>query len=94
MTVTVVMSTYNGEKYLREQIDSILRQENADVRLFVRDDGSRDGTADILRDYAACCDNVTFSAGENLGAGKSFYEALRSPGRQKKLPNPSRFRKQ
>lgn len=77
MTVTVVMSTYNGEKYLREQIESILRQEEADVRLFVRDDGSDDGTPDILREYAAEHDNITYVSGQNLGAAGSFREALR-----------------
>lgn len=39
-SVQVVMSTYNGEKYLKEQIDSILSQEGVDVRLYIRDDGS------------------------------------------------------
>lgn len=38
-SVQVVMSTYNGEKYLKEQIDSILSQEGVDVRLYIRDDG-------------------------------------------------------
>lgn len=41
-SVQVVMSTYNGEKYLKEQIDSILSQEGVDVRLYIRDDGSSD----------------------------------------------------
>ena len=52
------MSTYNGKDYLREQIDSILSQdceEKADVKLklLIRDDGSKDGTQEILRKYAA-----------------------------------------
>lgn len=41
-SVQVVMSTYNGEKYLKEQIDSILSQEGVDVRLYIRDDVSSD----------------------------------------------------
>lgn len=76
MTVTVVMSTYNGEKYLREQLESILHQESVDIFLFVRDDGSRDDTLNILKEYADRYGNVRFFAGENLGAGKSFYDAL------------------
>ncbi len=76
MTVTVVMSTYNGGKYLREQIESILCQEKVSVFLFVRDDGSRDDTLDILKEYADRYENIRFIAGENLGAGKSFREAL------------------
>ena len=50
-SVQVVMSTYNGEKYLKEQIDSILSQEGVDVRLYIRDDGSSDRTTDILASY-------------------------------------------
>ena len=38
-TVAVLMSTYNGEKYLKEQIDSILAQRDVDVTLYIRDDG-------------------------------------------------------
>ena len=48
---TGLMSTYNGEKYLRNQIDSILSQENVNVSILVRDDGSEDGTLKILEDY-------------------------------------------
>ena len=49
--VLVLMSTYNGEKYLREQIDSILTQQDVDVDLLVRDDGSKDDTLKILDEY-------------------------------------------
>jgi rhamnosyltransferase len=45
------MSTYNGEKYLREQIESIINQRNIDIKILVRDDGSTDGTLDILEEY-------------------------------------------
>lgn len=50
-TVTVLLSTYNGEKYLKEQLDSIIGQKNCDVKILVRDDGSSDGTQDILNGY-------------------------------------------
>lgn len=36
--VVVLMSTFNGEKYIKEQIDSILKQENVNVKLLIRDD--------------------------------------------------------
>jgi len=45
------MATYNGEKYLSEQIESVLRQSYRNWVLFVRDDGSDDDTVEILRDY-------------------------------------------
>ena len=50
-SVAVLMSTYNGEKYLREQIDSILNQSEVDIQLVIRDDGSADGTKKILQEY-------------------------------------------
>ena len=56
--VLVLMSTYNGELFLKEQIDSILSQEGVDVRLLVRDDGSKDHTCSILSDYASAHDNI------------------------------------
>ena len=49
--ICVLMATYNGEKYLVEQIESILCQKDVDVRLFVRDDGSTDRTLEILKRY-------------------------------------------
>lgn len=48
MNVAVLMSTYNGEKYIKEQIESILGQENVSVEIFIRDDGSIDHTVDIV----------------------------------------------
>lgn len=74
-SVQVVMSTYNGEKYLKEQIDSILSQEGVDVRLYIRDDGSSDRTTDILASYQEH-KNVKIEKGNNLGFAKSFLTAL------------------
>lgn len=70
-SVTIMLSTYNGEKYLREQLDSLLKQEGVDFNIFVRDDGSKDKTCEILQEYA---DKglLTFVKGENLGFSKSF----------------------
>lgn len=45
------MATYNGERFLSEQIDSILKQLNQDDELIVSDDGSTDKTLDIIREY-------------------------------------------
>lgn len=73
--VAVVMSTYNGAKYLKEQVDSILAQENVDVSLFVRDDGSVDGTLDILRSYEQA-GLLTLISGDNLGVVGSFIAGM------------------
>ena len=70
--VLVLMSTYNGERFLKEQIDSILSQEGVDVRLLVRDDGSKDQTQAILSDYASKHQNISWKACENVGFVKSF----------------------
>ena len=70
--VLVLMSTYNGERFLKEQIDSILSQEGVEVRLLVRDDGSKDHTCEILEEYASKYQNVEWKAGENVGFVKSF----------------------
>ncbi len=49
--IDILLATYNGEKYLREQIDSILNQTYKNIRLIVSDDCSKDGTGKILEEY-------------------------------------------
>ncbi len=49
--ISVCMATYNGEKYLKEQIDSILCQLNSNDELIISDDGSTDGTIEIIEGY-------------------------------------------
>ena len=75
--VLVLMSTYNGERFLKEQIDSILSQEGVDVRLLVRDDGSTDRTWEILKEYASGYRNIVITMGENVGFVKSFSALVR-----------------
>lgn len=80
MKIIVLMSTYNGEKFLREQIDSILAQDiaqSARLELLVRDDGSSDATADILNQYQAE-KQLTWYTGENLRPEKSFWHLLQN----------------
>lgn len=73
--VSIVMSTYNGERYLKEQIESILTQKHIEPRLIVRDDGSTDGTKKILEDYASQ-GLMTVFWGKNVGWRKSFMKLL------------------
>lgn len=78
--VAIIMSTYNGEKYLREQIDSIIEQKNVEVELFIRDDGSNDSTIEIISDYAVKNNNVIFWNKDNiinLGIRDSFLTLLK-----------------
>lgn len=49
--IAILLATYNGKNYLREQIDSIIRQTFTDWHLYVHDDGSADGTIHIIKEY-------------------------------------------
>ncbi|PWW84177.1 hypothetical protein CYK87_10025 [Clostridium perfringens] len=49
--VSVIMSVYNGEKYLNEAIESILNQTYKNIEFIIIDDGSTDGSSDIIRNY-------------------------------------------
>lgn len=71
--VLVLMSTYNGECYLRDQLSSLYRQECVDVHLLVRDDGSSDGTISILNEFSDKYGKMTILMGENMGPAKSFH---------------------
>lgn len=75
-TVFIMMSAYNGEKYIISQLDSIFAQKNVDITLAVRDDGSSDNTLSILREYEKEHGNMTVCAGENLGYAGSFWTLL------------------
>lgn len=51
--IDILMATYNGERFIAEQIESIQRQSYKNWRLLVSDDCSTDGTLDVVRRYAA-----------------------------------------
>ena len=57
-TVSVVMCTYNGEKFLREQLDSIVNQTYPIKEIIIQDDCSTDGTIGILKEYTARYSNI------------------------------------
>lgn len=75
MSINILMSTYNGEKYLNEQIESILNQSQPDISLIVRDDNSSDKTRTILKKYSDE-NKLSWYTGENLGCAKSFWHLL------------------
>lgn len=76
-SVLVMMATYNGEKYVAEQIDSILAQEGVNVTLLISDDGSSDATAQICSGYAQRVPNVLFAVNEkNKGLARNFMDML------------------
>ena len=72
--VAILLSVYNGEKYLAEQIESILHQSFRDFAFYIRDDGSSDSSVQIIRDYCARDPRILFiEDGKNLGYPACFH---------------------
>ena len=57
-TIAIVMSTYNGQTFLEEQIKSILEQSYSDFTLYIRDDGSSDDTLSIIKKMAVSANST------------------------------------
>lgn len=74
-SVSVVLATYNGEKYLREQLDSLLCQKGVQIKILVRDDGSSDGTTAILDEYKAK-GLLDWYTGAHLNVQKGYLDLL------------------
>ncbi|MBR3733340.1 MAG: glycosyltransferase, partial [Bacteroidaceae bacterium] len=79
LRISVVMCTYNGERYLREQMDSILRQTYPVEEIVVQDDGSTDGTMQILEEYAQHNPLVKVFSNDSgqHGINANFFSAMR-----------------
>lgn len=76
----ILLSTYNGEKYLREQLDSLFAQTNNDFKVLIRDDCSNDKTFKIIEEYKNIYSDkiqIIDNKGINLGSSRSFFELLR-----------------
>jgi glycosyltransferase involved in cell wall biosynthesis len=65
--IDILLATYNGEKYLNQQIDSILAQTCKDWRLLIRDDLSTDNTIDIIKNYTSKYPDKTRLIEDNKG---------------------------
>ena len=74
--VTVLMSTYNGEKYINEQLESIINQKGVNQSILIRDDGSSDATVNILKQYEEK-KVLSFYCGENVRPARSFLDLLK-----------------
>ena len=83
--VNIILCTYNGEKYLRKLLDSLLAQTYENIEIYVRDDGSKDDTPKILHEY----ENVDHKGVKihvlkddlgNLGYIKNFLKTIRDSG--------------
>ena len=75
MKISVCMATYNGERYIREQMESILKQLGEDDEVIVSDDGSKDHTLDIVRSFGDARIKIFENHGEH-GYTKNFDNAL------------------
>ena len=73
--IIVLLSTYNGERYLEEQLDSLVLQKDVEIELLVRDDGSSDDTIGILDRWQAD-GKLSWYTSVNLGPGRSFMHLL------------------
>ena len=79
MKVNILMSTYNGQQFLAEQIRSIQDQSYTDWTLFIRDDGSSDNTKEILKDFEHQDSRIHLidsDKSDNLGVIKSFHKLV------------------
>lgn len=74
--VSVILPVYNGEKYLKEAIDSILQQTYKDIECIIVNDGSSDTTLDILLDYQKKDNRIVIITRENRGLVTSLNEAI------------------
>ena len=78
MKISVAMCTYNGEQYLREQLDSIAKQTRLPDELVVSDDGSIDKTLKLIEEFASSSPfPVRISVNDkNLGTTRNFEKAI------------------
>ncbi|HEL1986571.1 TPA: glycosyltransferase family 2 protein [Streptococcus suis] len=79
MKVNILMSTYNGQQFLAEQIRSIQEQTYTDWTLFIRDDGSSDNSKEILKDFERQDSRIHLidsDKSDNLGVIKSFHKLV------------------
>jgi rhamnosyltransferase len=76
MKILILLSTFNGNLFLPELLNSLYCQEEIVFEILVRDDGSTDDTKNILRQYNNRYGNITVVEGKNIGARKSFLELI------------------
>lgn len=80
--VNILMATYNGAKYIEAQLDSLIAQTYDNIDIYIRDDGSKDETVQVIQRYMEKDTGekkiiLLDNEGENLGCPYSFYEIFR-----------------
>ena len=81
-TVNILLATYNGKKHLKKQLDSLVNQTYEKIDIYIRDDGSTDGTVEFIKEYIEKNTSsknfyIIDSKGVNLRCPGSFYEIAR-----------------
>lgn len=79
--ILVVMATYNGEKYLSEQLESIFSQKDITAEILVRDDGSRDSTQRLLDEYQNA-GKLQWYTGEHLNVAKGYFDLMKKAAKR------------
>ena len=75
--VTVIMTVYNGERYLKEAITSILNQTFSDFEFMIIDDGSTDNSLDILNHYKLIDQRIILIRNDkNIGISRSLNKGI------------------
>jgi glycosyltransferase involved in cell wall biosynthesis len=75
--IYILLSSYNGEKYIEEQINSLINQTHKNWKLLIRDDGSSDKTIDIIKKFEKKDKRVSLiKSSGNLGSCKSFLHLV------------------
>jgi len=75
--ILILLATYNGAKYLNDQVKSIINQEKCDVTLIISDDCSSDGTSRVIKRLQKKFNNIYYLSNKlNLGFSKNFYKLI------------------
>lgn len=74
--ISICIASYNGEKYIEEQLRSILLQIDINDEIIISDDGSSDGTLEIVKEFQKKYKNIFLVEGPHLGVIKNFENAL------------------
>jgi rhamnosyltransferase len=79
MRILVILASYNGDKYIKEQIDSILNQESVSLDIMVYDDCSTDNTIEVLNNYKLNTNVKVYKREKGTGnAPRNFFDAIKS----------------
>lgn len=76
-SVQVLLSTFNGSRFLSQQLESLVLQDYPNLSIIIRDDGSTDNTVEVINDFISLTKaDISLVLGNNIGSSQSFYELL------------------